>query len=273
MLDGLAWEIVFGVLVTLVLLLLVYFIPKWRAGSMRNQPRVSPTHEDLVAAEAAPPSPLPPLPKDMETRMLVARAKHDDLMAESVSLYRRSRGHHSDSVALLEEAIAKAGEAREVRGDSFEAVKMMGDAHLALAAERTDQEALADLAAAADAYETALSYRKGVIDIYVGLGWSLLETGYRTSGATSARVFGAATSTFAAGHEVSPPNLFVLRGWGSAVDGMARSEAPEAEARESTFLSTIANHPVAADDLREWYQRIRTADEMQRVPVPPLRDA
>ena len=177
MLDGLAWEIVFGVLVTLVLLLLVYFIPKWRAGSMRNQPRVSPTHEDLVAAETAPQTTLPPLPKDMETRMLVARAKHDDLMAESVSLYRRSRGHHSDSAALLEEAIAKAGEARQVRGDSFEAVKMMGDARLALAAERTDQEALADLAAAADAYETALSYRKGVIDIYVGLGWSLLETG------------------------------------------------------------------------------------------------
>lgn len=272
MLDDTAWAIVTGTLMTLGLLALVYVVPKWRANNLRSQPHASPTQQELIAADHAPPAPLPPLPLDTETSMLAARAKHDKLLEESVSLYRQARGHHFESVPLLEEAIAKAAAAREVRGDSYDAIKMMGDAHLALAAERSDEEALADLAAAADAYETALNYRRGVIDVYVGLGWSLLETGYRADGQAGSRVFAAAADTFAKGHEVSPPNLFVLRGWGSAVDGMLRTSAPDADNAEGAYLSAIGNHPLAGDDLREWYLRIRSVEEMSRVPVPQVRD-
>jgi tetratricopeptide (TPR) repeat protein len=272
MLDDTAWAIVMGTLMTMGLLALVFVVPKWRANSLRSQPHASPTQQELVAADQAPPAPLPPLPLDTETSMLAARAKHDKLLEESGRLYRQARGHHFESVALLEEAIAKAGEAREVRGDSYDAIKMMGDAHLALAAERSDEEALADLATAADAYETALSYRRGVIDVYLGLGWSLLETGYRANDQAGAQVFSAAAATFARGHEVSPPNLFVLRGWGSAVDGLLRTNAPDADNDEASYLAAIGNHPLAGDDLRDWYLRIRTADEMQRVPVPQVRD-
>ena len=85
-------------------------------------------------------------------------------------------------------------------------------------------------------------------------------------------MFAAAADTFAKGHEVSPPNLFVLRGWGSAVDGLLRTGAADADSAEGAFLAAIQHHPLAGDDLREWYLQIRAADEMVRVPVPQVRD-
>ena len=65
----------------------------------------------------------------------------------------------------------------------------------------------------------------------------------------------------------------MLRGWGAALDELARVLPDGADGAIVRYRGVITQHPVAGRELEEeFYARQRTA-EWVIPPVPPLRDA
>jgi hypothetical protein len=80
---------------------------------------------------------------------------------------------------------------------------------------------------------------------------------------------------FLKGFRVSPQNLFILRGWGLAIDGLARLIGETAEpvrAAEESYRLALAEHRGGDHELHAWYAEIRAADEVERMPMPAVRD-
>ena len=83
-------------------------------------------------------------------------------------------------------------------------------------------ESVAPLEQAAQLFERASSYRLGAIDNYVGRGWAYLQM-TRVDLEYSAVYAQKAAMAFAGGFQRAQQNVWVLRGWGLAIDRFARA--------------------------------------------------
>ena len=183
---------------------------------------------------------------------------------------REARGHHHESVFFMERALAKANDAMEVRPESFEATKFIADLQLDLAQEVPSGESRPHLEAAIAAYYEAIGMRFGNVDCHVGLSWSRILLAQQTKDPADAA---AAVAAFERAADLSPRNLFILRGWAAALDGLLRIVPDGGDEAVGRYRKLIADHPVAGRDLDEEFYARRRAADCVIPPVPPLRDA
>jgi hypothetical protein len=265
-LTDLGWGLVVSVITGLALLLALTALPRMRGDRVRQQPqpRRPPAGGNDDDAPVLMPGPT------TEQQLLNAKQAHDDLLAEALDFWRQARGHHHESVFLLERALAKVDDAQDARPDSFDATKLTADLQLDLAQEVEPEQTVAHLEAAVAVYEAAIGYRRGNIDSHVGLGWALMLLAHRTGAPADCA---AAVAVFERAAEVSPRNLHVLRGWGVALDGLLRVVPDDADEAVVRYRKVVGEHPVAGRDLDgEFYER-RRAEAWVIPPVPPRRDA
>lgn len=263
--SGIGWTMIISVVSGLVLLLVLKVLPRSRGDRMRQlpKPHMPPApHEDL--------GPLPVQLPATEQRILNAKEAHDDLLAEARAFERQARGHHHESVFFMGRALAKANDAMDVRPESFDATKFIADLQLDLAREVPVDESQARLEAAIAAYNEAIGMRFGNVDCHVGLAWSRMLLAQQTEDPADAA---AAVAAFERAADVSPRNLYILRGWASALDGLLRIVPDGGDEATGRYRRVIGDHPVAGRDLDEEFYARRRAAEWIIPPVPPLRDA
>jgi hypothetical protein len=216
-----------------------------------------------------------PLPIDVETQLNTAKMTHDRFLREAEELLLSSRGAGLFADSMLAEAAEKAGDAVKLRPGSFDGNMMCGEIAVKRALRAGTGEASGLLQQAAGHFAAAGEVKKGVVDPYVGRGWAHLERADRLAGDEAAAAYLDATAAFAEGFRVNPHNLFVLRGWGMAVDGLARTRgnrAPEVIAAEESYRLALAEHRSGDHELHEWYATIRESKEPVRMPIPAVRD-
>ena len=262
-----------GSLFTTVLLTLGWFfftevLPRMAANRAARRPEQPLTQ--LPGDER-----LPPIPIDAETQLSTNKMTHDVFLreADELILAARSAGLFADN--LLAEAAEKAGDAVKLRPGSFDANLMSGEIAVKRALLAGAEEAIPLLESAAVHFATASEAKKGVIDTYVGRGWAHLERGHRLEGEQAAAAYLDAADVFLRGFRVSPQNLFILRGWGIAIDGLARilgDRADAVTAAEESYRLALAEHRGGDHELFEWFAGIRAADEPVRIPMPTVRD-
>jgi hypothetical protein len=266
--DGLSdigWTMIISVVSGLVLLMVLKVLPRTRGDRRRQPPKTQAPpapHEDL--------GPRPVQLPATEQRILRAKEAHDDLLAEAKAFERQARGHHHESVFFMERALAKANDAMDVRPDSFDATKFIADLQLDLAQEFPVDESRPHLEAAIAAYTEAIGMRFGNVDCHVGLAWSRMLLARQTEDPADAA---GAVAAFERAAEVSPRNLYILRGWAAALDGFLRMVPDGGGEATGRYRELVADHPVAGRDLDEEFYARRRAAEWVIPPVPPLRDA
>lgn len=212
---------------------------------------------------------------DAEASLTSAKMTHDIFLSEADDLILQSRGAGLFADNLLAEAGEKAGDAVKIRPGSFAANMMVGEIAVKRAMLAPGDEAIALLEQAAVSFANASETKKGVIDAYVGRGWSHLERAYRLSSDRAAPAFLDASEVFLRGFRVNPQNLFILKGWGLAIDGLARilgDRAAPVEAAEDGYRLALAEHRGGDHELHQWYAGIRASDEPVRMPMPAVRD-
>lgn len=217
----------------------------------------------------------PFIPVDAETALLSSKSTHDTFLKEADDLILQARvaGMFADN--LLAEAAEKVADAIKLRPGSFAGNLMAGEIAMKRAELAEKAEALPLLEAAAVSFATAAETKKGVIDTYVGRAWAHLERAHRLEGDKAAAAYLDASDVFLKGFRVSPQNLFILRGWGIAVDGLARILGDRAEvviAAEEGYRLALAEHRGGDHELHQWFAGIRSAEEPPRMPMPAVRD-
>jgi len=263
--SNFAWGLVISVVSGLVLLMALKVLPKARGDRVRQSPKAQTPpapHEDL--------GPLPVRRPATEQQILNAKQAHDDLLAEAMAFWRQARGRHHESVFFMDRALAKANDAMDVRPESFDATKFIADLQLDFAQEVPTDESGPHLEAAIAAYDEAIRMRFGNVDCHVGLSWTRMLLAQQTEDAADAA---AAVAAFERAAELSPRNLFILRGWAAALDGLLRFVPDGGEEAVGRYRRVIADHPVAGRDLDDEFYARRRAAEWVIPPVPPLRDA
>ena len=170
----------------------------------------------------------------------------------------------------MDRALAKAHDAMDVRPESFDATKFIADLPLDSAQEVPTDESGPHLEAAIAAYDEAIRMRFGNVDCHVGLSWTRMLLAQQTEDAADAA---AAVAAFERAAELSPRNLFILRGWAAALDGLLRFVVDGGEEAVGRYRRVIADHPVAGRDLDDEFYARRRAAEWVIPPIPPLRDA
>lgn len=161
------------------------------------------------------------------------------------------------------------------RPGSFESTKLLGEFHLDRALLTDGVAAVAPLQQAARLFEEASSLRPGVIVNYVGRGWSYLEM-TRADPEWAGTYAIKAIAGFIAGFDRVKQNVWLMRGWGVAIDRYARSPAPDSTVLaglEADYRAALREHRGGRHDLFEWYSDVRRAAEPMWVDVPPLRDS
>ena len=217
----------------------------------------------------------PTIAVSIEKSLESSKHTHDVFVSEASDLVLQSRGAGLFTGNLLEQAAEKVDDAVKLRPGSFDANLLAGEIAVkrALLAEAVDGVEL--LEEAAMRFATASEAKKGLIDAYVGRGWAHLERAYRLKDDVAGAAFLDAAATFQEGFGVHPQNLFVLRRWGLAIDGVARlmgdDAAPVRDAEDSYRLA-LAEHRGGDHELRGWYAGVRAADKPSRIPMPGLRD-
>jgi hypothetical protein len=212
---------------------------------------------------------------DAEQALESSKHTHDVFVEEAVDLVLQSRTAGMFASEVLSEAAEKVGDAIKLRPGSFAANMLAGEIGVKRAVLTEGDEALGLLEDAAVRFATASETKKGVIDAYVGRGWAHLERAYRLDGDIAAAAFLDACEVFLKGFRVNPHNLFILRGWGLAVDGVARilgDKAPPVVAAEDSYRLALAEHRGGDHELHEWFATVRGADEPPRIPMPAVRD-
>lgn len=262
------WGLVISVVTGLVILLALTVLPKARSERMRQSPQPQPRRPQTEAEDESVPVVMPA--PTTEQQVLNAKQAHDDLLAEAVDFWRQSRGHHHESVFLMQRALGKVDDAQNVRPASFDATKLAADIQLDLAQDVEPDERTVPLEAAIAGYETTIGYRRGNVDSHVGLGWARMMLARETADPADAA---AAVAVFERAAETSPRNLHLLRGWGAALDGLLRVVPDAGDDAVTRYRMVVAEHPMAGRDLEtEFYER-RRAETWVIPPVPPLRDA
>ncbi len=212
---------------------------------------------------------------DAETSLTSTKMTHDVFLGEADDLILQARGAGLFADNLLAEAADKVNDAVKLRPGSFNANLMAGEIAVKRAMLAQGDEAIEMLKRAAVSFATASETKKGVIDAYVGRAWSHLERAYRLDGEQAAVAYLDASEVFLQGFRVSPQNLFILRGWGLALDGLARTlgeRAAPVVAAEDGYRLALAEHRGGDHELHQWYAGIRAADEPARMPMPAVRD-
>ncbi|MDJ0664153.1 MAG: hypothetical protein QNJ75_06305 [Acidimicrobiia bacterium] len=212
---------------------------------------------------------------DAEAALSSSKMTHDVFLSEADDLILQARvaGLFADN--LLAEAAEKANDAVKLRPGSFAANLMVGEIAMKRAMLADTPAAISLLEQAAVSFATASEAKKGVIDTYVGRAWAHLERAHRLEAEQAAAAYLDASEVFLKGFRVSPQNLFILRGWGIAIDGLARTVGDRAEpvlAAEEGYRLALAEHRGGDHELHEWYAGVRAADEPVRIPMPPVRD-
>lgn len=261
--------IISSVVISLLLLGLRSWLPKAAGrrvaerGSLVGSP-LKPSYEDTTARRTG-----------ADLQKLANRKLHDDMLEEAVKLKLRARtGEHEERVATLNRAIEKTLDALTARPESYDGTKLLAELYLDRALLNNDPASVADLEQAAQLFTKASSFRLGVIDNYVGKGWAYLQM--TNVDPDFSHIYGEkAAIALAAGHERVKQNVWILRGWGVALDRLARSpqndpaKLAEFEARYRTALN---EHRGGQHDLFDWYSSIRRETVPVWVDVPPLRD-
>ena len=227
-------------------------------------PALKPTFEEQALRRTGP-----------DLANLANRQLHDEMLAEAIKLKLRARsGDVAERITTLHRAINKTQDALTARPESYDGTKLLAELNLDLALLDASPASVAGLEQAAQLFEKASSFRLGVIDNYVGRGWSYLQM-TRVDPDYSATYGEKAAMAFAAGHARVQQNVWVLRGWGLAIDRVARSaEADEAKVSEleAEYRGALGRHRGGQHDLFDWYGGVRAAAELVWIDVPTLRD-
>ncbi len=235
-----------------------------RRGSIIG-PATKPTYEQHAMSR----SPL-------ELHELASRKVHEDMLADALKLKTQARvGTTEERLHTIGRAVRKLEEALAARPGSYESTKLLAELCLDRALLMQDVAAVAPLERAAQLFEDASSMRLGVIDNYVGRGWSYLEM-TRVDPEWAGPYATKAIVAFAAGFDRVKQNVWLMRGWGLAVDRYARS--PESDAAtladfEAAYRAALGEHRGGQHDLFDWYSQARRADDPLWLDVPALRDA
>ena len=259
---------VVSILVTLGWFFFTQVLPKWMAGRAAKPPEQQLTTLPDVDRQ-------PIIAIDAESSIETNRMTHDAFVGEASDLVLQSRSAGMFAADLLAQAADKVDDAIKVRPGSFDANMLAGEVGVKRALLADNSEAIVLLEAAAVRFATATETKKGVIDAYVGRAWAHLERAYRLEGDAAARAYLDSADVFLRGFRVSPQNLFILRGWGLAIDGMARilgDNAPAVLAAEDGYRLALAEHRGGDHELHGWYAAARAADEPVRIPMPAVRD-
>lgn len=210
-----------------------------------------------------------------DLQAMANRQLHDEMVTEAVKLKVRARtGTDEDRLRTLARAVEKVKDALTARPESYDGTKLLAELFLDRAMLANDEASVADLQQAAVLFEKASSFRLGIIDNYVGGGWAYLQM-TRVDPEFAAVYAEKAARSLAAGFARVQQNVWVLRGWGIAIDRMARDVAHDPAKLtdlEGDYRAALGQHRGGQHDLFEWYSEIRRAHEPAWVAVPPLRD-
>lgn len=261
--------IIISLAISLGVLGLRHWLPKAAGRRVAERgslvgPALKPTYEEQAMSRSAP-----------DLQNLANRKLHDDMLAEAIKLKIRARtGSDEERLATLARAVTKTEDALVARPDSYEGSKLLAELHLDKALLLGDVGSVADLQRAANLFETASSYRLGVIDNYVGRGWAHLQM-TRVDPEFAHIYAEKAAVAFAAGFGRAQQNVWVMRGWGLALDRMARAadhDPGRLSELEAEYRVALGQHRGGQHDLFDWYAGVRAAGEPAWVDVPPLRD-
>jgi len=265
----LARLIVVGALASLLVTALRFWAPKAAARRLEQRgsiigPAIKPDYEQQAMNRSV-----------LELQELASRKVHDDMLAAALELKRQARaGSAEERLQVIDRAISKLDEAVAARPGSFESTKLLAEFHLDRALLTDGVAAVAPLQQAARLFEQASSLRPGVIDNYVGRGWSYLQM-TRADPEWAGTYAIKAIAGFIAGFERVKQNVWLMRGWGLAIDRYARSPEPDSSVLaglEADYRAALREHRGGQHDLFEWYSSMRRAAEPMWVDVPPLRD-
>ena len=266
--DYLSEFLIGGILLTLGWFFFTEVVPRWMASRAAK-----PSEQQLTTLPGVEQQPI--FAVDAEASIESNRVTHDAFLSEASDLVLQARGAELFTADLLEQAADKAQDAIKLRPGSFDANMLAGEIGVKRAMIADPAEAIGLLEEAAIRFATATETKKGVIDAYVGRGWSHLERAQRLEGDPAAAAYLDAAEVFLKGFRVSPQNLFILRGWGLAIDGLARligETAQPVRAAEDAYRLALAEHRGGDHELHAWYAEIRAAAEPMRMPMPAVRD-
>ncbi len=262
------WLII-SVLVSLAFFGLRAWLPKAAGRRVAERgsivgPAVKPTFEEQALKRTG-----------ADLQNLANRQLHDDMLREAIQLKVRARtGNQTERVTTIDRAIEKVKDALTARAESYEGTKLLAELYLDRGMLGDDATSVANLEQAAQLFDKASSFRLGVIDNYIGRGWAYLQMtrvdpDYAHIYAEKAGV------AFAAAFQRAQMNVWTMRGWGLAVDRMARSAAHDTGKLadlESAYRAALGQHRGGQHDLFDWFSEIRRAADPVWIDVPPLRD-
>lgn len=253
-----------GILVTMGGLILRVWLPQAMRAKIRRTGGMVGSDEPERPAVA--PEVLPPPP----SKALQQKDVHDELLRDAIKLLNLSRARDSQSFDNLARADEKLAEALLLRPDGFESTRLQADVAIARAQLVSVEGKVAAFEEAARRFDAALDLRKGIPDMYLGLGWSWLGVMEHDPGREDAPI--AALGAFTAGHATSRGNLWILKGWGTTVDVAMRRSHPDADRALAQYEAAIGRLIGPASVVREWFAETRAAPHPVWLPVPPLRD-
>jgi hypothetical protein len=266
--DWLMGTIVTGALISLGWVFFTQVVPKMAATRAARPPEQPLTTLPGVEDQ-------PTFVVDAERSMMSTKMTHDVFVAEAADLVLQSRTAGLFTENLLADAAEKAADAIKLREGSFDANLLAGEIAMKRAMLAQGDDAIGLLEYAAVRFASATETKKGVIDAYVGRGWAHLERAYRLEGNAAAAAYMDASDVFLKGFRASPQNLFILRGWGLAIDGLGRTlgdRAAPVVATEEGYRLALAEHRGGDHELHDWFATVRGADEPVRIAMPAVRD-